>query len=282
MVLMRAPVVVPVLVCLLVAGCSSSDKGGEANPAAQASAGTSASAAASASTAASAQPSSSAVPGRSGGAASSAPSAGASASSAASTAAGSVRGTAPGDYTYDASGTYSLGGAPQKADGTSTLTVSPLKGNRQTSTLSAERGGDTVQEVVLESSGVHVARLVIGTPVDKEFRMSPPALLFPTPATIGRKWSWQATSTDGKTTVKTTNQVLRRETLTIGGEKVATVVLQSRLVITGEVSYTADVTTWVATAYQLPVKDHTKGSGKWGTIAFSTDVTSTMRSVQPA
>lgn len=80
----------------------------------------------------------------------------------------------------------------------------------------------------------------------------------------------------------TTNKVLRTETLTIGGQNVATVVLQSRLAITGDVTYTADVTTWVATAYRLPVKDHTKGSGMWGQIRFSTDVTSVMRSVRPA
>ena len=134
----------------------------------------------------------------------------------------------------------------------------------------------------MEPGGVKLARLSIGTPVNKEFRPSSPVLLFPTPAAVGRTWSWKATSTDGSSTVTASNKVLRNETLIIGGQRVATVVLQTRLVITGEVTYNADVTTWVATAYRLPVKDHTKGSGKWGQLAFSTDVTSTMRSVRPA
>jgi hypothetical protein len=279
---MRVPAVVPVLLCLVLTGCSSSDKGDEATPADGASATTTASAAASASAGASTQASASAVPrtgsGTTGDGGSAAPAASAGASASAAT----LRGTAPGDYTYDAVGSYSLGGAPQDAEGTATLTVSPLRDGRQTSTLHGEQGGDTVQDLVLRSDGVYLARLSIGTPVNKEFRPAAPVLLFPTPATVGRKWSWQATSTDGKSTVRTTNQVLRTETLSIGGEKVATAVLQSRLVITGEVTYTADVTTWVATAYRLPVKDHTKGNGKWGTVAFSTDVTSTMRSVHPA
>jgi len=265
---------------LLLAGCSSSgdDKAATTEPTAS----LSATPLASASTATSARPSASVVPSASGASAATAPSASASASPGGAAPASSIKGTAPGDYTYDAKGTYSLGGAPQQVEGTSTLTVSPLQGNRQTSTLHAEQGGDTVQDLVIESGGVKLARLSIGTPVNKEFRNAPPVLLFPTPATVGRSWSWRSTSTDGSSTLTTTNKVVRTETLTIGGQRVATVVLQSRLVITGDVTYTADVTTWVATAYRLPVKDHTKGSGRFGQIQFSTDITSVMRSVRPA
>jgi hypothetical protein len=193
-----------------------------------------------------------------------------------------VKGTAPGTYTYDAAGSYSLGGAPQKVDGTSTLTVTPLQGNRQSSTLKQEEGGDTQQDLVIESDGVHLARLAIGTPVNKEFRPARPVLLFPSPATVGRAWSWQATSTDGKSKVATTNRVVRTEALTIGGQRVGTAVLQTHLVITGDVDYTADVTTWVAVDYRLPVKDHTEGKGSIGGLAFTTNITSTMRSVRPA
>lgn len=189
-------------------------------------------------------------------------------------------GTPAGSYTYDSSGTQSFGG---KVDGTSTLTVGALSGDRQSSTLHNSQG-DTTQQLVVRSTGSYLSSLAISSPtLSKEFRFSPPALLLPDPARPGARWSWRATSTDGTTTVTASNEVLRTETLTIGGERVPTVVLQTHLVITGDsLSYTADATNWVAPAYRLPVKTHTTGNGQYGTFpAFTFDVTDVLRSVHP-
>jgi hypothetical protein len=117
---------------------------------------------------------------------------------------------------------------------------------------------------------------------DKDFLFSPAALLLPDPARVGATWSWTGTSTDGKTKVTTTNKVVRTETLTIGGTRVATVVLQTRLVLSGDLDYTADVTTWVAPSLRLPVKDHTVGKGTAFGVPFSFDVTDVMRSTTPS
>jgi hypothetical protein len=192
-------------------------------------------------------------------------------------------GTPSGTYTYDSSGTQTVSGAKQDVQASSTLTMGALANGRQTSTLHNSQG-DTTQEIEVRSTGDYLAALTVSSPTLKTaFHLSPAALLLPDPARVGASWSWNGTSDDGKTTVATTNKVLRTETVTIGGESVATVVLQSHLVITGQdVHYTADATNWVAQSYRLPVKTRTTGSGSYGAFPFSFDVTDVLRSVHPS
>ncbi len=276
-----------VLSCLVLSACSASQPKTTAAPVGSSSATASASGGAVSTT--TPQPGSGTSPGAT--AVSTSASAtqqangGAQASSApgATQAPGKTPGTPAGTYTYDTSGTQTFSGASKDVSGSATLTVSAAKDGRQSSSLHNSQG-DTTQELVVRDTGSYLAGLTISSPtVNKEFRFSPVALLLPQPAKAGASWSWRATSTDGTTTVSATNKVLRTETLTIGGEQVPTVVLQTHLVITGEnLTYTADVTNWAAPAYRLPVKTHTTGSGSYGTFAFSFDVTDVLRSVHPA
>ncbi|MGB8652550.1 MAG: hypothetical protein WCD35_18020 [Mycobacteriales bacterium] len=192
--------------------------------------------------------------------------------------------TVAGTYTLDAKGTLTLGqpGSPQDAGGTSTLTVSAPSGGIQHTTLHSDHG-DTDQDLVVRPTGTYAARLKISSPAfTKEFRPAAPVLLVGDPARVGTTWSWSGTSTDGGTTVSASNKVLRTETLTIGGTRVACVVLQSHLVLSGDVDYTADLTTWWSPAYRLAVKDHTVGKGSYNGFPFTMDITSTMRSVRPS
>ena len=193
-----------------------------------------------------------------------------------------TRGTPSGTYTYDSSGTQTVSGAQQDVHASSTLTMGAVTDGRQTSTLHNSQG-DTTQQVEVRSAGSYLAALTVSSPTLKTaFHFDPAVLLLPDPARVGATWSWNGTSDDGRTTVATSHKVLRTETLTIGGERVATVVLQSHLVITGEtVHYTADATNWVAPAYRLPVKTRTTGSGSYGAFPFSFDVTDVLRSVHP-
>jgi len=189
-----------------------------------------------------------------------------------------AKATAPGTYTYDASGTVN----GRSTSGTSNLVISALANGMQTSSMHNDQG-DTVQSILVRDAGSYLSSLKITSLMgNKEFDFSPAALLFPDPAKVGASWSWGSTSTDGKTTAKATNKILRTETLTIGGEKLATVVLQTHLVLSGDYVYSADVTTWVAPTLRLPVKDHTVGKGSVGAFAFSFDVTDVMRSVHPS
>ena len=268
-----------------LAACSSSDDKRSAAPRATTTPTTSSAASATPASGAKPTTSGSAAPGTStGSSASPGPTtAGGSPAARATTGTSTTRSTAPGTYTYDSSGSQTISGSKRPVDGTATLTVSEVIDGSQTSTLHNSQG-DTEQGIDVRGNGSFLASLAIKSPaVNKEFEFSPPALLFPDPARVGATWSWSGKSTDGTTTVSATNKVLRTETLTIGGKKVATVVLQTHLVVTGQsVSYTADATNWVAPAYRLPVKTHTTGKGTYGAFPFSFDVTDVVRSVTPA
>lgn len=190
--------------------------------------------------------------------------------------------TAPGDYLYDSSGTFSLGGAPQPVDGTSTLTVDPAVDGTQHSVLDGEQGR-TEQDVLLRENGTYLGRLQItNAGFDKAFELDPAEVLVPAPATVGTTWAWAATSTDGKTRATQNSKVVRTETLTIGGRQVATQVIQTTLRLSGDISYTGEITTHYAESLHLPVKERTKGSGTVQGFAFSMDVTATARSTTPA
>ena len=189
--------------------------------------------------------------------------------------------TAPGRYTYDDSGTVTAG-TPQQVDGTATLTVDKPAAGRQHSVLKGDQGS-TTEDVVVRSTGTLLARIAMTNPAfSKEFAPPSPVLLVPDPAAPGRTWSWTATSTDGKTHCAVTARVGRTETITVGGVRTATSVVESTLKLTGDVTYTGQMQTWYDAAHHLQVKDHTKGSGTFSGFAFTTDITSVLRSTQPS
>ena len=136
---------------------------------------------------------------------------------------------------------------------------------------------------MLRADGRYLALLSITNPAfSKTVAPSPPALLLPAPATVGRAWSWTATSTDRATRVRADNRVLREEVLVVGGERLRCTVVQTDLVLSGDVDYRGRTTTWVAQDRALPVKEASRGSGTVRGFAFSSDTTSTLRSARPA
>lgn len=190
-------------------------------------------------------------------------------------------GTRAGSYTYETSGTVTAG-APQEVSGTSTLRVEPVSAGTQHTVLEGDQGR-TETDVLIKADGTYVTRLVVTNPAfSKDFRPAPAALLAPEPADPGRRWTWRTTSTDGRTRVSASNRVLRAETVTIGGRQVAARVLETVLVMRGDVTYDATTTTWYAPEERLPVKDRTNGKGMVSGFTFSADVTSTMRSTEPS
>lgn len=209
-----------------------------------------------------------------------------SAAPAVTTAPGAVapsKATRAGTYTYDSSGKVTFGepATPQDVSGSPTLTVTPVKAGGQRFTLHSENTGDTVEDVLVRDSGTYLSVLTLTTPAfTKEFRANPAALLVPDPATIGRTYSTSGTSTDGKTHIASSSKVTRTETLTIGGQRVPCVVVTNHLELTGDVTYTADVSTWWSPAHRLSVKDHTIGKGSYNGFPFSNDITSVLDSVE--
>lgn len=277
----------PCLLALALTGCSSSTKASDGVDATGPTPTATATSAAPTAAATSAAPGASARPGVSATASPTAsatrPRSTASASTQPTAKTGTL-GTAPGTYTYDTSGTVTVLGGTQDASGTTSFVVEALSGGSQRTTMSNDHS-TTEERVVPRSTGLYLSYLHIAAPraFDAEFQLSPAALLLPTPAKVGASWSWKATSTDGKTTATQSSKVLRTETLVIGGQKVATVVVQTHLVLTGGVDFTADVTNWVSETYRLVVKDHqvAKGTTSFG-AAFSNDVTDVIRSVRPS
>jgi hypothetical protein len=194
-----------------------------------------------------------------------------------------TKATASGVYTLDSSGKVTIGVTPQDASGTQSLTISPIKNGVQRSTLHSDDTGDTVQDVLVRDAGSYLGLLKLTSPAfTKQFRPSPAVLLVPDPATIGKTYSWSVTSTDGATKATATSKLTRNETLTIGGKKVACVVVSTHLVLSGDITYDAQMTTWWAPTYRLPVKTHTVGKGTAFNTPFKTDITAVMRSVTPA
>jgi hypothetical protein len=192
--------------------------------------------------------------------------------------------TAPGTYTLDSSGTISYGTPPQNKDaaGSHSLVVSALSGNSQHSSTNGDQGS-TDQTVLVRDTGTYLADLKLTSPAfSKEFRPATAVLFVPDPATVGMAWSYGGTTTDGKTTLAVSNKVARTETLTIGGRKVPCAVLTSHLVLSGDLSYTVDLTTWWSPELRLPVKDHSVGKGSFSGIPVTTDITDVMRSTTPS
>jgi hypothetical protein len=191
-----------------------------------------------------------------------------------------IKAAAPGTYTYKVTGTMTVG-TPQKVDSTSTLKVDPLQGTDQHSAQTGQQGG---QETVLryQADGVYLVNLKLTGPVNKEFKLEPPGLAFAQPATIGKAWGWSAKSTDGATTVKSDFKILRTETIAIGGEQVPTVVVEAKVVTSGDITSTSTRTMWTSEAYRLIVRQDEKTNGKFGAFPFSADTSSVMQSTKPS
>lgn len=190
-----------------------------------------------------------------------------------------IKATAPGTYTYKVNGTMTVG-TPQKVDTTSDLRVEPLQGTDQKSTQTTQQGSSE-QVLRYQADGVYLVQLKLSGAIAKEFNLNPPGLAFPQPATAGKKWSWAATSTDGKTTVKSDFTVLRTESIVIGGESVQTIVLEATVVTDGDIKSTSTRTIWVSEAYRLIMRQDEKINGSYGGFAFSGDTSSVLQSTKP-
>lgn len=143
--------------------------------------------------------------------------------------------------------------------------------------------GSTEQTVVRTSTGTMLANLRLDNQAfQKEFKPAKPVLLVPKPAKVGVTWNWTMTSTDGKTTATLSAKVTRTETVTVGGVKTLTSVIESTLKLTGDVTYTANDTINYDEAHLIQVRDHTKGNGNINGFAFQTDITSVLRSTKPS
>jgi hypothetical protein len=191
--------------------------------------------------------------------------------------AAAIKPATPGSYTYKTTGNSSFGPVNE----TSTLKVDPPSGSDQHSAQTGQQGGT---ETVLryQADGVYLVSLKLSGQITKEFRLNPPGLALPQPATVGRTWSWTATSTDGKTSVKSDFKVLRTETIAVGGEQVPTVVLETVVTTSGDLVSTSKGTRWVSEAYRLTVREDSQMQGTYSGFSFNSTTSSLLQSTKPS
>lgn len=174
---------------------------------------------------------------------------------AATTAAGTPRFAAAGNYVYQRSGKQTSPLGDQTLAGEGSLRVDPPSGDDQHTFLAY--GSDTTDQTLRSKSGaIELVHLKTQTPYlpATEFRPAPPVLFAPDPLTVGRTWSWRMTSTDGKVTVDGSFKALRNENIAIGGEQVATTVVEATLTFSGDITGTSKRFVWGSTKYRLVVQ----------------------------
>jgi hypothetical protein len=198
-----------------------------------------------------------------------------------STAAGQ-KATAPGTYKNTVTGTRTIGSA-QTVNATSTLKVDALQGTDQHSVTTSSDGGSSEQVLRYLADGVYLVSLKTTTSgITKEFKLDPPGLSFPQPATVGKTWSWTATSTDGKSTVKSDFKVARNEAVMVGTENVPAVVIEATVTLTGDITATSHRTIWVSEAYRMIVRSDDKTQGSYSGFNFSSDTSEKLQSTKPS
>lgn len=192
--------------------------------------------------------------------------------------------TRAGSYTYDVSGTATQPfGGSQNVSGTSTEAVDAPQGSRQHAKTDGQNGSqDTTLDV--RKDGLHVLDLAIATQgFNEDFKPVGDALYFSADYRVGRKWSWQAKSTDGKYTLNVSTTISGNTTVPVGGKSLRAVIADSTLHITGSAfDLTVQQRDWVSTTYALVLKEHSVTHGTAYGATISSDITRKLRSTTPS
>lgn len=188
-----------------------------------------------------------------------------------------------GRYTYDTTGAFTspLGTGPR--NGETVLTVDPPAGGQQRGVRVGP--GRTVEQVLRnDGDGAYLVSLTItDSGFAQHVRPAAPVLAVPSPAPVGRQWSWQSPTVDGRTTVSSSFRVARTESLAVGGEAVPTSVIEATIATTGDVVSTGRQTFWYSERHRLVVQLQEVTDGRVaGAIAFRSETTERLRSLVPA
>jgi len=190
--------------------------------------------------------------------------------------------TAPGRYTYETTGTFTSPLGPSARNGDTVLTVDPASGGRQRG-MRAGPGRTVEQLLELRPDGAYLVSLRIAdSGFVQEIRPPTPVLAIPSPAPVGREWSWQAPTVDGRTTVSSSFRVARTETVDIGGVVVPTTVVEATITTTGDVTSTGRQTFWFAEGPRLVVQLSETTDGRVAGLVFGSRTTERLRSLRPA
>ncbi len=191
--------------------------------------------------------------------------------------------TRAGTYTYDVSGTASTKATTQKQSFVETFAVDAPKGTLQKSTEKNQNGSrDTTLDS--RSTGLYVADIYFHQgSFNEDFKPVGTAVYFPSSYPVGTSWTWTAKSTDGKYTLSDSSKVTSTGKLTVGGQSLPTVVVDTVLKFTGSgFNLTDQQRDWISTSYALVLKEHLLTSGTIQGFEIKSDETRTIRSTTPS
>ncbi|HUQ39441.1 MAG TPA: hypothetical protein VM030_04755 [Acidimicrobiales bacterium] len=189
----------------------------------------------------------------------------------------------PGTYTYTVTGKRSSPAfGEQPMNGDSQLKVDGASGRDQHS-LESSGQGSTEQVARYGDDGVRLVSLRTSQAgFTKEFKPASPVQILPWPVKDGQTWSWKITSTDGATTVTSSFTLVGHETLTIGTEKVDTLVIDATVQTSGDITSTSTQKIWASPAYRLVVQDQGTTDGSFGGTKFHSEISRKLKSTKPA
>lgn len=161
-----------------------------------------------------------------------------------------------GRYTFNRTGTRTIPGlGDQSLNGPGTLTVDPPTGSDQRTLLSYNQYDSTEQIVRSRAGGIDLVMLKLETQAGTfEFRPASPVLVAPDPLAVGATWAWEMTSTDNRLTLESTFTIARTENQSIGGESVATFVVEGTTYVTGFLNGTIHQRLWASDRHRLIVR----------------------------
>lgn len=192
--------------------------------------------------------------------------------------------TRPGTYTYDISGSASSPfGGQQNLAGTDTDTVDAPQGSQQHSKTNGQNGSQE-QTLDVRSNGLFVVDITIASQgFNEDFKPVGTAMYFPATYSVGKHWSWQAKSTDGKYTLDVTSKISGTTTQAVGGKSLKALIVDSTLHITGTgFDLTSQQRDWVSVQYALVLREHTVSHGTAYGASISSDTTRKLRSTNPS
>lgn len=176
---------------------------------------------------------------------------------------------AAGQYRFRTTGTTKFGANPeQPVDVDSTTAITHLGEGmvRQTSE-------DQTSDLQWKGAQVLLHTLDLTRPgFERHFEARPPVQYAPRDLAVGQTWQWKMTATNLPTTIHHESRVDRLEDITVNGKSYNAIVVVTRLDISGDVTGTIDLTQWVDTAKDLPVRIHAKTNIV--TFGFTSDTTS--------
>lgn len=198
---------------------------------------------------------------------------------------------AAGTYRYDTDGYMeATGGDRRSLPDVTTLTVGDANASGQHDVRDVRdedgRGRVTENTLVYRDDGVYLSRVKVTTDVGggvrdvREWALDPPELLVSTGAEPGYQRTFAMRNVD--TTAQVTVELTGRETLTVDGQRVDTVVTRIHIVLSGSVEGTQTTTAWSRPADLLTVQEHVQSDARNGPLRVRFDYRATLQTLEPS